>query len=262
MDPDTPSRRERRDQARRQRVEREQAAATAAARRRRLTRLGAVLGAAAVVVVVLIAVSSSGSGGTKATAASAGGPVTGASESRAMLAGVPQRGITLGNAAAPVRVVEFADLQCPFCRDFAVGQLPGIVRQYVRPGKVRMEFRTLTFIGPDSVRAGRVAEAAAQQNRLWNFVELVYDNQGKENSGYATDAFLRRIAGAVPGLDTARVFRDRDAAAVTAQLKAAGTLATSNGVDSTPTFLVGRGTNLKAVDSAGLAAAIKAAVAR
>jgi len=258
MSATSPSRKEQRDLARRERVAREQAAAAAATRRRRFTRLGAVVALAAVVVVALVAVSSSGKGTTSATSSS--GPVNGATASAAMLSGIPQHGITLGDPKAPVRVVEFADLQCPFCRDYAVNVLPGLVQKYVRPGKVRMDFRTLAFIGPDSVRAGQVAEAAGEQNKLWNFADVMYLNQGKENSGYATDAYLKRIAGAVPGLDTAKAFDARDGAAVSAQLKAAADLANASGVNETPTFLVGRGTNLKAVDAAGLPAAIKAAV--
>jgi protein-disulfide isomerase len=125
-----------------------------------------------------------------------------------------------------------------------------------------MEFRSLAFIGPDSVSAARVAQAAGEQNKLWNFVDVAYHNQGKENSGWATDAVLRRLAAAVPGLDVNNAFAARNSAAVTAQLNAANTLATSSGVNSTPTFLVGRGTSLKAVDAAGLPAAIKAAVGR
>ena len=112
------------------------------------------------------------------------------------------------------------------------------------------------------MRAARVTQAAAQQDKLWNFVDLAYRNQGKENSGWATDALLRRLAGAVPGLDADRAFAARNGAAVTGALKAADTLATTSGVQSTPTFLVGRGSSLKAVDAAGLEAAIKAAVKR
>jgi len=253
-----PTRKQRRDAARHARVEREAAAAAAAARRRRLTRLGAVLGAAAIVVAVLVAMSASGSGSKAAprTASS----VSGASATSALLAGIPQKGLVLGDAKAPVRVVEFADLQCPFCRDVTLSTMPDIVKRYVRPGDVRMEFRSLAFIGPDSVRAARVTQAAAQQDKLWNFVDLAYRNQGKENSGWATDALLRRLAGAVPGLDADRAFAARNGAAVTGALKAADTLATTSGVQSTPTFLVGRGSSLKAVDAAGLEAAIKAAV--
>ncbi|MEA2382400.1 MAG: hypothetical protein QOH72_2371 [Solirubrobacteraceae bacterium] len=250
-----PSRKERRDAARRERVEREAALAAAGARRRRLSRLGAVLAAAAAIVAVLVAVSASGSG-TKTASRTA---VAGTSQTAATLSGIPQHGLTLGSAKAPVRVIEFADLQCPFCRDYSLSSMPQLIRDYVRPGKVRMEFRSLAFIGPDSVSAARVAQAAAQQNKLWNFVDLAYHNQGKENSGWATDAVLRRLAGAVPGLDVNRAFAARDSAAVTAQLNAANALANAKGVQSTPTFLVSRGSSLKAVDAAGLPAAIKAA---
>ena len=257
----TPTKKERRDQARQERIAREQAEAARTARRRRFTRLGAVLGAAAVVVVILVAVSSSGGGSTASTSSSASSSaVAGTQASRSLLNGIPQKGLTLGNANAPVRVLEFADLQCPFCRDYTTGVMPGLVQKYVRTGKVRMEFHALAFIGPDSVRAARVAEAAGRQNKLWNVADLTYHNQGTENSGWATDAKLRSIAAAVPGLDVNQVFATRNSAAVTAQLTAASDLATRSGVNETPTFLVGRGSSLKAVDAAGLPAAIKAAV--
>jgi protein-disulfide isomerase len=261
----TPSRKERRDEARRERVERERAEAAAAARRRRLTRLGAVLAAAAIVVAILVAVSGPGRDATPTTASSstaAAGVAAGAAATNELLAGVPQNGTRLGDPSAPVRVVEFADLQCPFCAEFSERVLPQVVRDYVRPGEVRMEFRGLAFIGPDSERAARVVEAAGRQDRLWNVLGAFYANQGRENSGYATDAFLRRIVGAVPGLDAGRVFAERGSAAVTRQLSAAQELATSSGVQSTPTFLVGRGSDLKAVDAAGLPAAIEEALGR
>ena len=256
----TPSRKERRDEARRERVERERAEAAAAARRRRrLTRLGAVLAAAAIVVAILVAVSGPGRDASSSTAAAGGAAGAATNE---LLAGVPQNGIRLGNPSAPVRVVEFADLQCPFCAEFSERVLPQVVRDYVRPGQVRMEFRGLAFIGPDSERAARVVEAAGRQDRLWNVLGAFYANQGRENSGYATDAFLRRIVGAVPGLDAGRVFAERGGDAVTRQLSAAQDLATTSGVQSTPTFLVGRGSDLEAVDATGLPAAIEAALGR
>jgi len=261
----TPTKKDRRDQARRARLEREQAEAAAAARRRRFTRLGAVLAVAAVVVVALVAVSSSGGGGDKtaatgSAASSSASSLAGVQASADLLKGIPQDGISLGSAKAPVRVLEFADLQCPFCRQATLDVLPNVIKDYVRPGQVRMEFHALAFIGPDSVRAARVAEAAGRQDKLWNVTELAYHNQGKENSGWATDATLKRITGAVPGLDTNKVFAARDGAGVTNALKAAGALATAHKVNETPTFLVGRGNDLKATDAAGLTAAIKAAV--
>src|ERR687898_405379 len=136
-----PTRKQKREAARAARVEAERAQASAAQRRRRLVTLGAVLAAAAVVVVVAIVVS--GGGGDKASdrpqaAQTASGGIPGQKESAEMLAGIPQKGIYLGKADAPVRLVEFADLQCPICREYTLQSLPQLVQDYVRTGKVRM----------------------------------------------------------------------------------------------------------------------------
>jgi protein-disulfide isomerase len=248
-----PTKQERRNAARAARIEAEQADAAAAARRKRLWTLLAVLGAAAVLVVVAILVSGGGSDNANsrpAAAQKASGVIPGQKESAEMLAGIPQTGIYLGNPAAPVRVVEFADLQCPFCREYSLQVLPQLVQDYVRSGKVRMEFRTLSFIGKDSVTAARAAGAAAQQDRLWNFVDVFYFNQGKENSGYVTPSFLHRIDKAA-GVDSVKADAFAASSASLKPLAAANALANQSGVQSTPTILVGtRGGKLTAVQAA------------
>jgi protein-disulfide isomerase len=248
-----PTRKQKREAARAARVEAERAQSAAALRRRRFLTLGAVLAAAAVVVVVAIVVSSGGGGGDAAdrpqAAQTASGAISGQKESGEMLAGIPQKGIYLGKSDAPVRLVEFADLQCPICREYALQSLPQLVQDYVRTGKVRMEFRNLSFLGDDSVTAGRAAAAAAQQNKLWNFTDVLYYNQGEENSGYVTQSFVDRINKAA-GVDSAEADAYAKSAASKEPLGAANTLANQYAVDSTPTILVGkRGGDLKAVDA-------------
>jgi protein-disulfide isomerase len=237
------SKQERREAARQARLDAERAQASAATRRRRLTILLGVLAAAAVVVVVAIVVSSSGGGSSAnkraAQAVKSSGTLPGQKESAAMLDGIPQQGIYLGNPKAPVHFVEFADLQCPVCREYSLHTLPVLVQDYVRTGKVRMEFRNLSFIGPDSVKLGRLASAAARQNRLWNFADLVYYNQGEENTGYATSAFVDKVTKAA-GLDTAQATSFAASTASKAPLGAANTFADRYGVNSTPSFLVGK----------------------
>jgi protein-disulfide isomerase len=247
------TRQQRREEARAARVEAERAQAAANQRRRRLMTLGGVLAAAAVVVVVAIVVSSGG-GDDKASdrpqaAQTASGAIPGQKESAEMLAGIPQKGIYLGKSDAPVRLVEFADLQCPICREYALQSLPQLVQDYVRTGKVRMEFRNLSFLGPDSITAGRAAAAAARQNKLWNFTDVLYYNQGEENSGYVTPSFLDRINKAA-GVDSAEADAFAKSGASQEPLGAANTLANQYGVNSTPTILVGkRGGDLKAVEA-------------
>ncbi|MEA2392529.1 MAG: hypothetical protein QOJ82_420 [Solirubrobacteraceae bacterium] len=264
-----PTKAEAKASARRAREEAESAEAARQRRSRRLRRLAGVAVAAAALVVIAIVVSGAGgdkAGNRPAAIAKTAGPIPGQRESAAMLAGIPQNGITLGRPDAPVHLIEFADLQCPFCREYALQSMPILVQDYVRTGKLSMEFRNLSFIGSDSVTAGRAASAAAAQNRLWNFTDVFYYNQGKENTGYVTPAFLRRL-GSAAGVDAARATRDAAASSAQAPLAAANTLANRYGVQSTPTILVGkRGGTMKPVaadptDTSAYRAAIDKALA-
>jgi protein-disulfide isomerase len=251
--PPKQTKQERREAARQARLDAERAAAAGAARKRRLAMLGGVLAVAAVIVVVAVVVSSGGGGNNAGSRASsvekATGAIPGQTESSQMLTGVKQNGIFLGDPKAPVRFVEFADLQCPFCREYSLNTLPVLVQDYVRQGKVRMEFRDLAFIGDDSLKAGRWAAGAARQGKLWNFADVLYFNQGEENTGYMTDAFLTKIARAA-GVDPvkAKAYAATDASAQ--PVKDATALAQRYGVSSTPSFLVGRrGGGLAKVDA-------------
>ena len=191
-----------------------------------LIRLGLLAGLAVVAVLVALVIASPGKddspkGGSPAAAASA-------------LKGIPQSGVTLGSPHAPVTMVEFADLQCPFCAEYSRNVLPTIIDRYVRTGKVQLQLRLLRFLGPDSDRLARVAAAAAEQNRMWQFVELAYQRQGAENSGYATDDFINGLA-ADAGL------KQTDAgAAAERQVRESEQAARTLRIGSTPSFLIGR----------------------
>src|SRR5919108_374636 len=143
-------------------------------------------------------------------------------------------GLLAALAVVIVAIVEFADLQCPFCAQYERDVFPTILKRYVRTGKVRLELRLLRFIGPDSDRLARVAAAAADQNRMWQFVALAYQRQGRENSGYATDDFINSLSAAA-GL------KSPDAgAAAEQQVRRDEQAARTLGIDSTPSFLIGK----------------------
>ena len=191
-----------------------------------MVRLGLLAALAAVIVV--IAVVAAGAGGDSSQK---GGGSTAATESA--LRGVPQSGISFGSPKAPVTMVEFADLQCPFCAQYHRDVFPTLLRRYVRTGKLRLELRLLRFLGEDSDRLARVAVAAAGQDRMWQFVGLAYQRQGRENSGYATNKFINGIA-ADAGLETTSA-----GAAAEHQVRQSERIARTLGVDSTPSFLIG-----------------------
>jgi protein-disulfide isomerase len=203
-------------------------------RRRRLW----LLGASFVMVAVLVAIAIALGGGGDEAGTTTGKP-EGTAEVLELYEGIPQRGVELGNPSAPYTLTEFADLQCPFCGEYARNALPAVVRRYVRTGKLKLVFRSLKFIGEDSEEAARMAQAAGQQGRLFQFVELVYRNQGAEETGWVDDEYLRRIAAAV-GIDVERAMAARDSAAVTAELDRAIAEGKAAKVESTPWFLIAK----------------------
>jgi protein-disulfide isomerase len=252
------SRKEQREQARAEREAREAADRAKAQRNRRMLQLGGALAAAAVIVVVAIVISSGGS--DKKSGGSPEGTAAGATQAEQLLNGIPQKGTTLGSPKAPVTVEEFADLQCPFCRDYTVGTFPKLVATYVKPGKVKMVFQNYAFIGPDSLTAARAAEAAAKQNKLWHFIDVFYNNQGSENTDYVTDDFLKKIADGA-GVDVKKMLADRQDPKVDQAIAKAQQSAQQAGVNSTPTFLIKKaGSPPQKVSAAELESALAKAV--
>jgi protein-disulfide isomerase len=213
--------------------------------------LWAVVGGA-VALALVVAVGIGMARADKTEAPSAGSTLPGAADATAAVAGIPQRGVALGNPDAPVTLVEFLDVQCPFCRDYTVEAMPTVVEKHVRTGKVRIEVRGLAFLGPESERGMRAALAAARQNRLYEMLELLYYSQGPENSGWLTQELVEAAARSVPGIDSARLARDMESEAVSGLLAAHAAEAERREVSGTPTIFVGpTGGELSRVELAG-----------
>jgi protein-disulfide isomerase len=251
------------EQARRVREEHEAADLAAAARVRRLRMLGIALAVSVAVVIIAIIVSSGGNGSPEPKPGEA---VAGQAAAAEEFAGIPQNGPSLGDPSAKTVLIEYADLVCPACKAYSDEIIPSIVRDYVRTGKVRMEMRAFGYVRPYSLQAARYAWAAAEQDKLWPFAKIWYTNQLDENRNYVTDAFARRIASGVPGLDAERLLRDARSAKVTAEIDAtARAFDLANG-QGTPAFTIGpAGGKQKLVDLGGstdtAAAAIDKAIA-
>jgi protein-disulfide isomerase len=194
-------------------------------RRRRLWTFGGAL----LVVIAAVGVAMAVASGMSSTA-------------KAGLAfdGIPQSGNVLGSKNATATMMVFADMQCPFCKEFETQAFPSLVSRYVRTGKLRVVFQPISILGNDSVVASRAVVAAAQQNKMFDYLSTFYANQGEENSGYVTEAFLIKIAKAVPGLNLAKWRAGLKAQAGSNILRQAAAGAKTVGVQSTPTFLVAR----------------------
>ena len=63
----------------------------------------------------------------------------------------------LGQANAPITVIEFGDFQCPFCERYFKDTEASIIRDYVQTGKVKFIWKDYAFLGPESTRSAEAA---------------------------------------------------------------------------------------------------------
>jgi protein-disulfide isomerase len=237
-----PTRKQRREQARAQRKALERAAVASAARRTRMTQLAVVL-AVVVAGIVAILVATAGSGAVTKIA-----PETAQARSvdagvNTLLSGIPQNGSVLGRPTAPVTLEYFGDLECPVCRAFTVNALPAIIGKWVRGGQLKIEYHSLETATrePEVFKSQQVAAlAAGRQQKMWNFIETFYHEQGEEDSGYVTESYIQGIAGQVKGLNLARWTSDRDDQALANQVTSDAQDANEHGFNGTPSFLIGK----------------------
>ena len=193
--------------------------------------LAAVLIVGSIVGVSLI------SGNSRNVSLTSGAKLPDAAAVAAEFRGVPQHGLVLGAANAPVTLVEYIDLQCPWCGKFERESFPTVVSQFVRTGKVRVEMRPVDFVGPDSVRGRNALFAAAAQNKAFQFTALLYANQGTENTGWLTDEMVGAAARSIPGVDVAQVVGAGASASLAARIEQQRVQEDVTGV---PTFFVKR----------------------
>jgi protein-disulfide isomerase len=236
------SRTKQKQEARERRLAEEKARFERDRQQRRLRMLGGAVLAAVAVVAVAIAVSSGGSGSApKPNSTSA---KQAAATVNTLLTGIPQSGNRLGSTSAKVMVTEFGDLQCPVCKDFALGAENQLISNDVRSGKVQLVYRsvsTATGNGPDPQvfpTQQAAALAAGQQQLGWNYIELFYHEQGAEDTSYVTDAYLNGLGQQVRGLNYNKWLAARKLPSLSAQVTQDQQFASSKGYTSTPTIVV------------------------
>lgn len=106
----------------------------------------------------------------------------------------------MGDPNAPVKIVEYSDFQCAYCRRHAEETEPLIVEQYVETGKVHLTYVPYGFAGngawptPESGQAANAAFCAGEQGKFWEYHDLVFANQGGEASGALTNQLLISLA--------------------------------------------------------------------
>ena len=141
----------------------------------------------------------------------------------------------LGQANAPVTLVEFTDLECPFCRSFHVGTFDKIKQTYIDTGKVR--FVTFDFpldIHPNARVAAVAVRCAGEQGKFWEMRHLVTVNAAT----LSRETYVNLAKGL--GLDTAKLDQCIDGDQYKSDIDRDMAAGVSLGVNGTPTFFVGK----------------------
>jgi protein-disulfide isomerase len=207
----------------------------------------------AVVVVLAVVLGSGGGSGIPKDVPPIGSPTSAVAlpnsvDVEQLFKGIPQKAGVLGSPSAPVTMVEYIDLQCPVCQLFETEVLPDILTKYVRTGKIKIEVRAWAFIGPDSFRGQAATIAATKQNKGFQFAQLLYYNQGAENSGWLDDKMVAVDAASIRGMDVEQLLGDRKSSAVKDEASTVDRQAQTDNVSGTPAIFVGQtGKKLKYV---------------
>lgn len=141
----------------------------------------------------------------------------------------------LGSAHAPVTIVEFTDLQCPFCRQFQSNTFPALKKDYIDTGKVRFIARDLPLpIHAYALGAAEAEHCAGDQGKFWQFRDAVLDDQAPPTA----DVLLKHARGL--GLSIQKFQTCLSDSKYKALVQSDHNNATALGIHGVPAFVIGR----------------------
>ena len=144
----------------------------------------------------------------------------------------------LGDADAPVVMVEWADFLCPFCGVFARDTEPELIARYVDTGLLRIEWRDLPFQGEQAMLAAIGGQAAAEQDAFWAYHEALFAEDLRRAENRVDTGFLLDVAAELD-LDVDRFAADLDDPEFTERVRGEAVVAQQLGISGTPAFIVG-----------------------
>ena len=150
-----------------------------------------------------------------------------------------------GDPNAPVKLTEFADFQCPYCKGFWTNTEAQVISAYVTTGKVLFTYRSAgNWVSrnlngaTESQDAAMSAYCAADQNKFWEMHDALYtNNQDLEDQGSFTPKRLQAIAQSI-GLDMNTFNSCFSSQKYLSQVNQDLTDATAAGIQGTPFFVI------------------------
>jgi protein-disulfide isomerase len=149
---------------------------------------------------------------------------------------------SMGDPNAPVKLVIYADFQCPACGNWTKENEPDFIAKYVATKKVYFTYTPFSFIddngpGTESKDAAAAAFCAMDQGKFWQYHDMLYANQTGENSGDFTAPRLAAFAQSL-GLNTSQFKTCFDSGKYKNQVLQDKAEGNALGVNSTPSFAI------------------------
>jgi protein-disulfide isomerase len=150
-----------------------------------------------------------------------------------------------GDPNAPVKLTEFSDFQCPYCKQFWTSTEAQIISAYVTTGKVFYTYRSagnwvsgnIGDSGFESQDSAMAAYCAADQNKFWEMHDALFTNVLGEDAGSFTSRRLQAIAQNI-GLDMNAYNSCYSSQKYANQVTQDGNDAKSSGIQGTPWFVL------------------------
>lgn len=154
-------------------------------------------------------------------------------------------GKTMGSDDAPLTLTMYEDFQCPFCLLFTAEDEPVLIEEYVKTGKLKIEFAQFALLGEESVQAAIASECAADQNLFWEYHKELFAKQADEgqdkrevtNRGRFSPSALQELADKA-GLDRTEFDACMNSGEKVAVVENQRSEAQSAGLGGTPNFLI------------------------
>ena len=142
----------------------------------------------------------------------------------------------LGEATAPVTLIEYSDYQCPFCQRHFSTVMPELVKAYVETGKLKYVMREMPIpsIHPQATKASQAALCAGEQGKYWQMHDLIFGNQ-KQMAPDDLKAHAQSL-----GLDVDVFNACLDGDKYAEQIGSDRAEAQKLGIRGTPSFMIGK----------------------
>jgi protein-disulfide isomerase len=154
-----------------------------------------------------------------------------------------------GNPEGDVTLVEFADYNCPYCRRVA----PILGEAEASDPMLRIVYKEIPILGPDSLYAAKAALAADRQGKYVAFHRALMNAKG-----VAAEGLVLAIAAKV-GLDVARLKGDIEDPSIQAAIERNLALSRALRITGTPSFVIGDEIARGAIDLKTMQALIRQA---